>query len=148
MSTLRKLRRKEHSSEYGGIEPFRTSPLLLEREMSEVLLDFAEPLLENIGDDRYFEQAVTFSALCWNLALAPLQEQRAHLNDALDAMAGFDLFKRHGIQQNIQMLLNRKEALFADDKRLIVDYEVVQEETGPRLLVISTPVEEGHTENP
>ena len=147
MSTLRKLRRKDHSTGH-GIEPFWTSPLLLEREMSEVLLDFAEPLLENIGDDRYFEQDVTFSALCWNLALAPLQEQRAHLNDALDAMAGFDLFKRHGIQQNVQMLLDRKEALFADAKRLIVDYEVVQEKTGPRLMVISAPVEDGQAVNP
>ena len=147
MSTLRKLRRKEHSTRY-GIEPFGTRPLLLERKISELLKDYAEPILEVIDDDRDFKAAITFSALCWNLSLLPSEDQRAHLNDALNAIAGTDLFKRHGIQQYIQMLLDRKEALFADDKRLIVDYEVVEDTAGPRLQVTSTPVEDGHAVSP
>jgi hypothetical protein len=52
------------------------------------------------------------------------------------------------MQQSVHMLLDRKKALFADDKRLIVDYEVVQEKAGPRLLVMSTPVGDGQAVNP
>lgn len=147
MSALRKLRRKDHLTGH-GIEPFTGRPLPLEGEMSEVLLDFAEPILEGMCDDSYFDDAIAFSALCWNLALVPSQEQRAHLNDAADAMAGSDLFKQRGMQQSVHMLLDRKKALFADDKRLIVDYEVVQEKAGPRLLVMSTPVGDGQAVNP
>jgi len=147
MSTMGKLRRKNPSTGH-EIEPLRRQPLLLERKMSEVLMDFAEPILEVIDDDRDFKAAITFSALCWNLSLLPSEDQRAHLNDALNAIAGTDLFKRHGIQQYIQMLLDRKEALFADDKRLIVDYEVVEDTAGPRLQVMSTPVEDGHAVSP
>ena len=147
MSTLRKLRRKGHSS-VQEIEPFEDNPLLLDGKMSEVLLDFAEPMLESIPDSSYFDDAIAFSAVCWNLALMPSQEQRMHLNETVDAMAGSDLFKRDGIEQNIQMLLDRKKALFADNKRVIVDYEIVHEKTGPRLLVVSAPFTDGHAVAP
>lgn len=143
MSTLGKLRRKDPSTGH-EIEPLRRHPLLLERKMSEVLLDFAEPILDGMRDDSCFDDAIAFSALCWNLALMPSEEQRVHLNDAAGAMAGSDLFKREGIQQCVRMLLDRKRAFFADCKRLIVDYEIVQERTGPRLLVVSAPFKDLH----
>ena len=147
MSTLRKLKRRDHS---GGrqIEPLRRHPLMIEEEMSDVLMDFAEPVLGNIDDDSYFDDAIAFSALCWNLALIRSEGQRAHLNDAVGAMAGSDLFKRHGIQQSIRILLDRKKALFADYRRLIVDYKVVEEAAGPRLLVMSTPIKRLQAANP
>ena len=141
MSTLRKLRRKGYSSGH-DFEPFGEFPVLLEAKMSEALLDFAEPMLATIPDSSYFDDAIAFSALCWNLALLPSPERQVSLNETVDAMAGSDLFRRIGIEQNIQMLLDRKKALFADNKRLIVDYEIVQEKSGPRLLVVSAPVED------
>ena len=147
MSTLRKLGWKDHSAGH-HVEPLEDYPLLLEGKMSEVLLDFAEPMLESIPDSSYFDDAIAFAAVCWNLALMPSQEQQMHLNETVDAMAGSDLFKRHGIEQNIQMLLDRKKAFFADNKRVIVDYEIVQEETGPRLLVVSAPFTDGRAANP
>ena len=147
MSTLRKLRRKAYSTEH-QIEPFEDCSLLFDDRMSEVLLDFAEPMLGNIPDSSYFDDAIAFSAVCWNLALMPSQEQRKHLNETVDAMAGSDLFKRDGIEQDIQMLLDRKKALFADNKRVIVDYEIVHEKTGPHLIVISAPFDDDYVINP
>jgi hypothetical protein len=115
--------------------------------MSEVLLDFADPILEDL-DDRDFKAAIAFSSLCWNLALLRSEDQQTHLNDAIEAIAESDPFKHREIQPYVRMLLDRKEALFADDKRLIVDYEVVEEAAGPRLLVTSTPVKDLQTANP
>jgi len=138
MSTLRKLRRKEHSGEY-GIEPLRRYPPPRQRKMSEVLLDFADPILEDL-DDRDFKAAIAFSSLCWNLALLRSEDQRTHLNDAIEAIAESEPFKHRKIQPYVRMLVDRKKALFADDKRLIIDYKVVEEAAGPRLLVMSTPV--------
>jgi hypothetical protein len=115
--------------------------------MSEVLLDFAGPILQDL-DDRDFKAAITFSALCWNLALLRSEDQRTHLNNAISAIAESDPFKHREIQPFVRMLLDRKKALFADDKRLIVDYKVVEEAAGPRLLVTSTPLNGLQAVNP
>ena len=142
MSTLRKpasrqsgLARKGHSDNH-HVQPLRSSPAESEKEMSEVLVDFAEPLLENINDESAggFDEAIAFAALCWNLALLSSAEQRAHLREALNAMTGSHLFERRGIEQSIQMLLNRKKTLFADYRRLIVDYENTDAGNGSHVL--------------
>jgi len=142
MSTLRKLARTGRSDNQ-QIEPLRKFPAVPEKKMSDVLVDFAEPLLQNLDDDRLFDEAIAFAALCWNLALIPSQEQRAHVNEAVNAMARSGLFERYGIEQSIQMLLNRKRTLFADCSRLIVDYDIVDGPNGPRLLAVSAPPPDG-----
>lgn len=135
MSTLRKLARKGRSDNQ-QIEPLQKSPAVSRKKMSEVLVDFAGPLLENINDESAggFDEAIVFAALCWNLALVSSREQRSHLREALNAMAGSHLFERRGIEQSIQMLLNRKKALFADYRRLIVDYENTDAGNGSHVL--------------
>ena len=138
MGTMRKLRRTSHTPK-DRVEPLRHKQSPLARKMSEVLLDFAEPLLDTLDDDEQFEGVISLAALCWNCSFLPPKKQRAQLNTIVNELGKSDRLMRFEIEDCTRMLLERKKALFADDKRMVVDYKVVEEEEGQRLLVMSTP---------
>jgi len=138
MSTLRKLRR---TGQMAGrtVQPLGDRQSLFSaRKMSEVLLDFAEPLLDTLDEDDDFKAAISFAALCWNCSFLPLKEQREQLNAMVDGLGKSDPQMRLEVERQIRMLLERKKTMFASDNRMIINFEVVEEEGRPRLLVIST----------
>jgi hypothetical protein len=147
MGTLRKLRRTSHTPQ-SRFESIPWELLPYARKMSEVLLEFAEPLLEDSDDDESFRSKIALAALSWNLTFVPPNEQEATLNNMVEKLGGRDVFVRRGIQESIRMFIDRKRTLFADDNRLIVNYEIVKEKTGPRLLVMSSPVKNGEVPGP
>jgi hypothetical protein len=107
--------------------------------MSEVLPEFAEPLIEDVDDDR-LQTGISVAALAWNMAILPPEEQ----NKALDTLwkdkaIGGALTKRD-IHELLQSLIDRKKAMYGDDDRLILSYKFVEEEGDLRLLVASTPL--------
>lgn len=147
MSTLRKLRRK------GSTRRHRVEPLVREQfpfvgKMSEVLLDFAEPLLDTIDDDDDFKAAISFAALCWNCSFLPANKQRKQLNAIVDELGKSDPLMRLEVQDQIRMLLERKKTVFAEDRRMIANFEIVEERDGPCLLVMSTLVKSPKEANP
>ena len=139
MSTMRKLRRTIQGSHY-KVEPLPQEECLPGRKMSEVLLDFAEPLLDALADDDEFKGAISFAAICWNLSFLPEKGQRKELRYIAHALGGSDALSSSEIEYFARILLERKKAFFADDRRMVVDYEVVEEEDRDRLLVASTLV--------
>ncbi len=142
MGTLRKLRRAGHTSKNRfEFIPWELSSYV--RKMSEVVLEFAEPLLEALDDDSHFKHGIAMAVFCWNLTFLPPNEQEAAMNDIVKRMAGRDVFKRVGLREAVRAMLDRKKALYADDNRLIVNCEVVKEKSGPRLLVMSSPIKDG-----
>jgi len=116
--------------------------------MSEVLLEFAEPLLEDSDDDESFRGKIAMAVLCWNLAILPPNEGEAELDSFVDELGGRVTFRHSGVHEALQMFIERKKALFAHDNRLIINYEIVEEKTGPRLLVMSTLFDDGHPPSP
>lgn len=113
-----------------------------ERKMSEVLLEFAEPLLDGAVDDSDYRAGIGFAVMFWDLALLPEEEQP----EALKHMARdlgktsrsndpeiVEYFQRIG-----KMLLLRKKALFPDITRAILDYEIVGKGETIQLLITST----------
>jgi hypothetical protein len=147
MGTLRKLRRISHTpkSRFESI-PWELLPYA--RKMSEVLLEFAEPLLEDSDDDESFRSKIALAALSWNLTFMPSNEQEATLNNMVKELGRLDAFVRCGIKESIRMFIDRKRTLFANDNRLIINYEIVKEKTGPRLLVMSSPVKNDEVPSP
>ena len=137
MNTLRKLRRKGHTPK-NRLESIPWESLPPVRKMSEVLLEFAEPLLDAFDDDSHFRDLTAIAVFCWNLTFLSPKEREAAMNDVVDRMAGRDAFKGRGLREALRALIERKKTLYADDNRLIVNYEIVQERTGPRLLVMSS----------
>jgi len=139
MGGLRKLRRRTHRSKY-EIGPLWAKTTFPGRKMSEVILDFAEPLLDAIDDDELFKNAIGCAVLCWNLSFYPEQEQQKQLRPLVNEMVRSSHLPRLEIEGCARMLLERKKALFANDRRMIVNYGVVEEKDHWRLLVMSTPM--------
>jgi len=138
MGVMRKLRRKNRDTHY-EVEPLRPQQSFRPRKMSEVLMDFAQPLLD-IVDDAGFKNVIILASLCWNLSFLSEQEQQKHLKTIVDELSKPDPLIRPELDAWARKLLQRKKALFADDRRMVVNHEVVDEKDGQRLFVISTPV--------
>jgi hypothetical protein len=109
--------------------------------MSEVLQDFAEPVLEALGEEQ-FKAAISLAALSWNLSFLPRKEQRAQTNSIIDELSKSYPLMCLEIEQCIRVLLERKKTFFADDRRIVLNHEFVGEEARPRLLVASTLVKD------
>ena len=135
MGGLRKLRRKSRKGQY-EVEPLRQDGAFPVRKMSEVLLDFAEPFLETLTDEQ-FEAGISFAAICWNISFLPERKQQKQLRRLVDELGKSDPLARFDIEDCARMLLERKRVFFADDKRMIVNYKVIDQGDSHRLLVMS-----------
>jgi hypothetical protein len=105
--------------------------------MSEVLLDFAEPLLNTIDYDELFDDVISFAVICWNASFLPEKEQKKIISSLVDEVAKSDVLIRLSIEEDVRMLLERKKRFFADDKRMVVNYKVIEENGSRRLLAMS-----------
>ncbi len=141
MSTLRKLRRTGQMA-WHKVEPLRDRQLLFARKMSEVLLDFAEPVLETFDHPEDFEAMITLATLCWNCSFLPANEQRKSLNNVINELVKSEPTARIEVEECIRILMERKKTVFANERRIITDFEVVEERDGSRLVVLSTLAED------
>jgi hypothetical protein len=110
--------------------------------MSEVLLDFAEPLLDAIDDDELFENAINCAVACWNLSFLPGKKQQRQLRAIVNELGKSDPLTRHEFEDCTRMLLERKRIFFADEKRIVVNYKVVEEDHH-HLFVMSALAKDG-----
>lgn len=101
-----------------------------ERKISEVFLDFAEPVLDLLRgggrtDRAHWEQALRFASIAWNAELTP--DRDAALESAKRAMAGGDADPVAVAIGKIVIdtLAQRRRAPgFVHDRRVITDFEV------------------------
>ena len=138
---LRRNKRARQKKDVLLIEP----PLQM-RKMSEVVLEFAEPLLEDIhlmrgieNYDRAEKNIVTFSILAWNAALFPegkrqeiKQKMIATLmpsNAPMDFAATMDRW--------FDRLIERKQKDYPEENRAVVDWEFSGSGGTLRLNVLS-----------
>ena len=135
MGGLRKLRRKSRKGQY-EVEPLRQDGTLPFRKMSEVLLDFAEPFLDTLADEQ-FEAGIYFAAICWNTSFLPEKKQHEMLRSLINELGKSDKLARFDVEDCARMLLERKKIFFADEKRMVLNYKVVEEKDSNRLLVMS-----------
>jgi hypothetical protein len=113
-------------------------------KLSAVILDYAKPLLVGARTPNGEENAVHFSILCWNAFLLPLDKAREQLESSVDQFAnGNNEFKQDMLAM-VEMMRARKLQLFADDRRLVLNYHLTRTATGFNLDVISpVPVPPG-----
>lgn len=109
-------------------------------KMSEVLLDFAEPLLAELEDEDYksMGKAISFAMAIWNSSLLPENEQKKGLEDILEIVGEDDPEMRNVGEYIVRMLLDRKKKYFPNNKRFIIDYEFGMKNGQSRLNVAST----------
>jgi len=136
MGGMRKLRRRSRGKQY-EVEPLRPQQSFHAGKMSQVILDFAEPLLDAIDDDELFENAINCAVACWNLSFLPEKKQQRQLRAIVNELGKSDQLTRHEFEDCVRMLLERKRILFADEKRIVVNYKIVEEEDHHHLFVMS-----------
>ncbi len=138
MSVLRKLRRKAHHSEYPAV-PLRAGDFIPFRKMSEVILDFAEPLLGPMdnGYDEPERETLVFAILCWNLSFMSAEEQREGIEQIVNETCRSNATCRIEIENAATMLIRRKKSCFAEDRRMVLDYNFVVEGDSQQFIVAS-----------
>ncbi|MBI2927092.1 MAG: hypothetical protein HYY24_15460 [Verrucomicrobia bacterium] len=86
-------------------------------KMSDVLIEFAQPLLAEARTESEYRGAFALASVAWNLALMPFLKRLKRLGE---------LVKRADrAAADIALdLIRRKHELFADDKRWVLDFEI------------------------
>ena len=131
------LNRVKSTAEWSNFEILTDVPNV--EKMSEVILNFAEPLIEEAGDDdKAYKMAVTLAILVWNVSLMPKDEQDALLHVELKEASGLSAEDHAASLLVAEMLLKRKQKHFKGINRLIVDYEIRCTKKNRHLYVAST----------
>ena len=112
--------------------------------MSEVIIDFAKPLLDAVQTNEEMQRAIGMAIAMWNVAILPDKEQKDFLrkffNNTKDSSSNQDLPEEH--DQVVSYFIARKKVFFSDIKRMILDYECVETPQGFHLNVVSTELQE------
>jgi hypothetical protein len=98
------------------------------KKLSQVILDFAQPFLDECPTDEAYRATIGLATAAWNLALLPEKEQEEAIEEAVDQ---FDQAAEGGegvgrmVGHSRRELVDRKKAFYADDKRAVIDYELM-----------------------
>lgn len=104
-------------------------------KMSDVIIHYASPLLESAepGEDR--ERALIVAITLWNLAMIPESERQGVIDSTFSKIYGKDY--PLDFDQILDYFLERKQLLYPDVNRVILDYDYVQTPEGYHLNVVS-----------
>lgn len=108
-------------------------------KMSEVIADFATPLLNEALDDSSAEMAISMAVTCWNLSLLPQDEHDRMINDMKVKLSETKSDEKI-VEDIARMFIERKKALFFHIKRLVVNYDVKFVDGKLHLNVVSTQI--------
>jgi hypothetical protein len=107
-------------------------------KMSDVILQFAEPLIQGPAGV-ISKNAIRLAMTAWNASLLPRNEQLQTLKALVDMLPEGDQEARRELVAAFDMLLARKQRYFANNKRVIFDYQITESADMVHLDVISTP---------
>ena len=114
-------------------------------KLSEVILEYAEPLMNVADGSELEERAIRMSVTLWNSSLLPKQKALETMEPALDDMAKGDQLLKSEFHMMFELMYNRKQSLFPNDTRFIVDYTLEENDESFHLQVVSTPFESKET---
>lgn len=109
-------------------------------KMSEVIMEFAEPYLERATTMEDQKKALTMAIAMWNLSMLPKGKRAEEIEKLLGKLGGPEADPREDAESKklIQFFMDRKEKLFPDIERLILNYDMVETPQGVHLNVVST----------
>jgi hypothetical protein len=127
----------QRSEEYGEKSPLYFRDLNGVRKMSEIILDFAQPLLDKTdGSLEGQKKALSVATIAWNIALMDdIDEQLEKLEDH---MRSEDDQFLEDMSVILSSLVQRKLDFYSDVKRMVMDYDIVDTGEGFHLNVVSS----------
>lgn len=93
-------------------------------KLSERLLKILEPYPEAAATPEEMRKLLALAAAAWNVSVLPREQQDPEIRQLL---SGMDRRVRRDGRRFIKELVARKEACFPDDRRTVLDFEVVDE---------------------
>jgi hypothetical protein len=88
--------------------------------MSEVVVDFAAPLLETCDDEASEKKAVSLAIFVWNATLMPEEERESTLGAYLsDAQRGLPPEEFQNLSSYVDLLIERKKNLYPSNRKRI-----------------------------
>jgi hypothetical protein len=137
-STLQRFVKKVTSTDDLPFTKFIVEPEGHEK-MSEVILDFAEPLLDECENEASEKIAVAMAILIWNVSLLPEKDQDREILKMCSELARSDDAKQIAeLMDYANHLIKRKNKNYAENRRYIVKYEISGYGKDRRLDVAST----------
>ena len=124
-----------------GIE-FRDSPDGV--KMSEVILNLADPLLKQFGDnDKRIKTIISLTIFEWNRLMLPEDEREKFQNEMFDKLLppGDDADMIGSILNINQLIAERQKKYFLDIKKIIFVYELIVADGNITLNISSAPAE-------
>ncbi len=138
------LRRKEtrRTSRSDRFDSFLTPgfgpPFAMRQKLSEVIIEFAEPLLNTATDIRQEEKALNMAVTFWNLSFQPEKDALKILKDEMVELTSENLELRQEFLDAFHMMYQRKHTHFSNDRRFILSDSIDETPDGLYLQVSST----------
>ncbi len=135
---LLKAKQRANNSE---LELLDSSPDI--EKMSEIIIDYAQPLLDAATNAETQKQAITTAIIGWNLSLFP-EEQHACQIEEIKEILGNSVESEQQKKEAIEVfnfLLERKKSLYPEVNRMVIDFELIETPKGYHLNVVSNVVE-------
>ena len=105
-------------------------------KMSEVILDLADDLLEAAETKPQYDSAIAITCIAWNLATANSAEYAKSLERGLNKID--DQLHQEDTLKIINALVKKKNRLYPDINRVILDYDLIGNKNNFHLNVVST----------
>ena len=116
--------------------------MLENEQMPEALNDFIEPYIED-EDDEDLEMVLDLATFAWNLSFfskkVAQKEIERMFQDEEIMPADTKQEARKELKQILGQMIARKKRHFSKYKRLIIDYELTNDDDGSYLSVLSLP---------
>jgi len=106
-------------------------------KLSAVILKFVKPLSERIDNDEMNKSMIQFGILVWNISLFPM-EDREKQKDSIIKRLVKDKQIEDEFNEIYDYLISRKDSLFKNDRRFVVDYVITEHENNFNLTIGST----------
>ena len=109
-----------------------------EEKLSGMLSIIAKPLLEHAKNFTERKMAIAAAVVAWNMSLLPAEKQELMMRDFVNNQNFHDPADDTAFIEVLSFLLERKQELFPDVKRSVVDYTLTETKDTYQLSVAST----------
>ncbi len=105
-------------------------------KMSEILIDFAEPLPELVDNEKAM---LTLAMTAWNISIFPEKDRDAKIDELVTkCFPQDDPQSLEKIRAVVGMLVLRKLEMYPDNERILLGYEFIESGNKRMLNVMST----------
>lgn len=107
-------------------------------KMSEIILEYAEELLDYASLRDRKEKAIMLACFAWNLALVDETERKQQIDKLFTAMNMQNEQDKQALLAILTALIAKKKIDYAWCNRLILDYQVIETDKEFKLNIVSS----------